>query len=183
MYYLLSSSSVWSHTYPNNALCISFLLRMLYWCTSSHKKWFGGHRKHPKIFWVGDLIWRRETCVSKTFRVLYHICGHGWLLFWRVEIGPWSNSYNNIRKKVCAYIYTHAHAHTKKMEVQLTFYQHPLNHFTQDTWCTLGVSISDLKECGSAIVLVVWDLSRKIKIGGIRGIMQGYYKYLSVVGR
>lgn len=76
-----------------------------------------------------------------------------------------------------------AHTHRTSMEVGLTFYQHPLNHITQDTWCTLGISISDLKECSSAIVLVVWDLSRKIKIGGIREIMQGYYKYLSVVGR
>lgn len=40
-----------------------------------------------------------------------------------------------------------------------------------------------MKEYGSAVVLAVWDPSRKIKIGGIRGIMQGYYKYLSVVGR
>lgn len=49
--------------------------------------------------------------------------------------------------------------------------------------CTLEISISVLKDYSSAIVLVAWDLSRKIKIGGIRGIMQGYYKYLSVVGR
>lgn len=84
-------------------------------------------------------------------------------------------------RSVCVPIYTRAH--TTKEEVKLTFCQHPLNHSAEDARCTLAVRVSDLKECGSAVVLGVWDLSRKIKIGGIRGIIQGYYKYLSVVGR
>lgn len=81
-------------------------------------------------------------------------------------------------------MHTHTRAHTGRVKGNVaSIYQHLLNHCAKDMRCTLGISISDLKDCSCVIVLVAWDLSRKIKIGGIRGIMQGYYKYLSVVGR